>query len=94
MSGFYVFCFSCNEFSGLGQHALQRRKVRRIVFGQGSPDLFREGRGIVSGRLDFRFRPAEMPGHGGRIRPVTAQEQHDLPHREGAPLNAGLPSGG
>src|SRR5271157_4908871 len=96
LMGFYLWVISLfrrfprDELSGVRQHALQRVEVHRVVFGDGLVDFFGERLGIVDGRLDLRLRPAEIFGHGGGVSLIGAEEQHELPHGEGAGPDACL----
>src|ERR1700731_197798 len=81
---------SGDEFGGLWQHALERHKIRSSVLGQCILDLFWKSLCVIDGRLDFRFWPFEMFGHGGDFGPIALNEEHYLPHTERAPLDIDL----
>src|ERR1035441_8717177 len=82
------------ELGGLWQHALQCCEVHCFALSQRVVDLSRKGVPVVDRSLHSGLRPAKMCGNRGEIPFIAADEQHDLPHREGAALDVCLAAGG
>src|SRR5437879_4336009 len=72
--------FLGDELDGLGQHALQRFKIRRLILSHCRIDFLGKRFRIVDSCLDLHFWPLEVCRYGRHIFLVAEEEQHYLPN--------------